>query len=556
MNEDTRSLYLAIIFSIAAIFLVNVFLPSSTPPVLEAEAIISEQAEVAPENISPSIEETSFEKTETIIEQDRRVDIDNSAISGSLRLKGARIDHILLKRHKETLDPNSADVELLFPGKTENAYYADFGWTSNVPNIKLPTSETLWSIREGSILTPDTPVILEWNNGQGLNFIRKISIDDNYMFNIENIIENSSNEPITLYPYGLISKIFDKSSSGRSVIHQGISGVLNGVLEEFKYKDLAKTKTFQTSGGWAGFSEHYWFSAFILNNKEEYNVKFSQLAENKFQADYIGAPIKLSSNDISISSVNFFAGAKEIKLLDEYAKQYQIPKFDLAVDFGWYYFLTKPFFYILDFLYEIIGNMGWAILLFAAILRLLMFPIANKSYENMSKMKKVQPKLQELQKLYAEDKQRLQVETMALYKKEKINPASGCLPMLIQIPVFFSLYKVLNFAIEIRHAPFVGWIKDLSAPDPLTISALLHIPVPSLLNIGVWPILMGLTMFMQQKLSPAPTNKDQARAMALMPLIFTFMLGHFAAGLVIYWTLSNMLSIIQQRFIMRKYQDK
>ena len=260
----------------------------------------------------------------------------------------------------------------------------------------------------------------------------------------------------------------------------------------------------------------------------------------------------IANGTVGTNTVKFFAGAKEIALLDKYTKSLNIDKFDLAVDFGWYYFLTKPFFYILDFLYHFIGNMGWAILLFAALLRLAMFPIANKSYESMSKMKKVQPKIQAIQEMYKNDKMRLQQEMMELYKKEKINPASGCLPMFIQIPVFFSLYKVLNIAIEIRHAPFIGWIKDLSAPDPMTISAMTGLPIPSLIDLGVWPILMGITMYLQQKLSPKPANKDQARMFALMPVIFTFMLGHFASGLVIYWTLSNVLSIIQHRVIMKK----
>ncbi|MBO7097928.1 MAG: membrane protein insertase YidC, partial [Alphaproteobacteria bacterium] len=281
-------------------------------------------------------------------------------------------------------------------------------------------------------------------------------------------------------------------------------------------------------------------------------LTLSNNGANNYQADFRGEPVRVAPNGSIVKTTRFFAGAKEIKLLDKYTKQDGIEKFDLAVDFGWYYFLTKPFFYILDFLYHLIGNMGWAILLFAALLRLAMFPIANKSYDSMSKMKKIQPKVMALQMAYKNDRMLLQQKTMELYKKEKINPASGCLPMFIQIPIFFSLYKVLNIAIEIRHAPFVGWIKDLSAPDPLTISVWSHIPLPSILDIGVWPILMGLTMWLQQKLSPAPTNKEQAKMFVWLPLIFTLMLGHFASGLVIYWTLSNLLSLMQQKMIMYK----
>ena len=357
-----------------------------------------------------------------------------------------------------------------------------------------------------------------------------------------------------MYPYALINKVYKPDNSSSNVVHEGMLGVLESSLKEFKPNDLdiGEKKEFETNGGWFGFGERYWFSAITLNKSTKNKVSFSRTAENTYQTDYVGTPVTIANGSVGTSVSNFFAGAKEITLLDNYTKNLNIDKFDLAVDFGWYYFLTKPFFYILDFLYDLIGNMGWAILLFAALLRLAMFPIANKSYESMSKMKKVQPKIQAIQELYKDDKMRLQQEMMNLYKKEKINPASGCLPMLIQIPVFFSLYKVLNIAIEIRHAPFIGWIKDLSAPDPMTLSAMTGLPIPNLLDLGVWPILMGITMYLQQKLSPKPANKDQARMLMLMPIIFTFMLGHFASGLVIYWTLSNVLSIIQQKAIMRK----
>ena len=326
-------------------------------------------------------------------------------------------------------------------------------------------------------------------------------------------------------------------------------------MKEIKNSSLnaqGEREEFKTNGGWVGFGDRYWFSSLVLGNNQNAKVKFSKTAENTYQIDYLGAETNVAPGSIGTQNIRFYSGAKEIKLLDNYTKTYNIDKFDLAVDFGWYYFLTKPFFYILDFLYHIIGNMGWAILLFAALLRLAMYPIANKSYESMSKMKKVQPKMLEIQERYKDDKVKMQQEIMNLYRKEKINPAAGCLPVLIQIPVFFSLYKVLNISIEIRHAPFIGWIKDLSAPDPLTISVWSHLPIPGILDIGIWPILMGISMYIQQKLNPAPTNKDQARVFALLPLIFTFMLGHFASGLIIYWTLSNLLSIIQQKAIMRK----
>lgn len=550
MKEEMKGLYLAVLLSLVIIFITNHFFPAKpivhkeTPAV---EAVINKPVEKAQETIS----ETPLEVSD-VLNQDARVEIKNAVLRGSIRLKGARFDEILLEKYKLTLDENSSDVELFTPSKTAAPYYAELGWLPENNKTKTPNNDTLWTVK-GKELTPQSPITLEWNNGQGLKFIRRISVDNNYMFNIEQTVENNTSTNVTLYPYALINRVQSQASS-TSVVHEGLIGVVNSTLKEVKFKDLdeKEKEDFKTTGGWAGFTDRYWFSAFIMDNNQAATVKFSNTAKDTFQADFVGEPINIAAGTIGTNNVKMFAGAKEIKLLDTYTKQYNIPKFDLAVDFGWYYFLTKPFFYILDFLYNFIGNMGWAILLFAALLRLLMYPVASKSYESMSKMKKVQPKVKDLQEKYKEDKVKLQQETMELYRKEKINPAAGCLPMLIQIPVFFSLYKVLNISIEIRHAPFIGWIKDLSAPDPMTIAAITHLPIPSLINIGVWPILMGITMWIQQKLNPAPTNKDQARMFAMMPIIFTFMLGHFASGLVIYWTLSNILSIIQQKAIMKK----
>lgn len=561
MREEMRGLFLAIVLSIVAIFITNRFFPGKTVPAA-APAVTEEaplpqtplpQEKIKTDEFIAAADTAEIMASAEAVRQDSRIHIKNASLTGSIRVKGARFDNLLLEKYKQTLENDSPDVELFAPAKTAAPYYAEFGWLSSDSSLRMPDHNTVWTVRGGE-LTPETPVVLEWNNGQGLKFIRKISLDADYMFNIQQDIENDTGRTVTLYPYGLINRKTENANPSASVVHEGLIGVVDNNLKEIKYKDLIdeKAKEFKTAQGWAGFSDRYWFTAFILEGQNQNTVKFSATGKQNFQTDYVGAPVTAAPGSVASNSVKLFAGAKEIKLLDKYTQSLNIPKFDLAVDFGWYYFLTKPFFYILDFLYNFIGNMGWAILLFAALLRLVMFPIANKSYDSMSKMKKIQPKIKELQERYGNDKMKLQQETLEMYRREKINPAAGCLPMFIQIPVFFSLYKVLNIAIEIRHAPFIGWIKDLSAPDPLVLSTILHFPVPSLLDIGVWPIIMGITMYVQQKLNPAPTNKDQARMFALMPLIFTFMLGHFASGLVIYWTLSNILSIIQQKAIMRK----
>jgi len=548
MKEETKNLYMAVILSVLIIFGVNHFFAPMPQTPKQTQA----QPQTAPVIEAQSLKnEGSVLSLDEALKKDDRVKIQTPALTGSIRLKGARFDFLDLSKYKQTLEPNSPNVQMLQPAETETPYFAEFGFLSQNPSM-VPDASSLWASNEAK-LTPQTPVTLKFDNGSGLIFTRQISIDENYLITISDNILNNTSQTTELYPFGRISRTYKTNEKSRSVVHEGITGVIEGSSKEIKLSEIKenKPKTFEGKTAWLGFSDRYWFTAFILDGSKENTLTLSKVGNGTYQTDFRGEVMRIAPYSSVQNTVKFFAGAKEIKLLDKYTKD-GIQKFDLAVDFGWYYFLTKPFFYILDFLYKLIGNMGWAILLFAALLRLLMFPIANKSFESMSKMKKIQPKIIGLQNTYKNDKLLLQQKTMELYKKEKINPASGCLPMFIQIPIFFSLYKVLNIAIEIRHAPFIGWIKDLSAPDPLTISVWSHIPLPSILDIGIWPILMGLTMWLQQKLNPAPANKDQARMFALLPFIFTLMLGHFASGLVIYWTLSNILSLIQQKTIMHK----
>lgn len=556
MKDELKSLSLAIFLSFVVIYSVNYFFGINKKSIVQQQ--ISQTEKNAEKAQVQLVEETTalsseIKDEEAIIAEDKRLSFQNGTVLGTIRLKGARFDDLDLIKYNASLDDEDTKVSLLKPAKATNHYFADLGWLSLDKSIELPSANSLWQ-SDDTELSRSKPIYLTWSNAEGIKIIRKISLDENYLFTIEDTIENESNKEIEVFPYALINRNMKNFTASRSVVHEGMSSVINNTLKEFKYTDLDKgeKKTFETKGGWLGFSDRYWFVSLILENQETANITFKNNDGENYQIDYLGQRIIIPADKSATYTYRFFAGAKEIKLLDSYTKNNSISKFDLAVDFGWYYFLTKPFFYILDFLYGFLGNMGWAILLFAALLRLCMFPIANKSYANMAKMKALQPKLNDIKKKYGDNPQLIQQATLELYKREKVNPASGCLPMLIQIPIFFSLYKVLNISIEIRHAPFIGWIKDLSAPDPMTLSQMLHIYVPGFIDIGLWPIFMGFTMWMQQKLNPTPVNKDQAMMFALMPVFFTFMLGHFASGLVIYWTLSNILSIIQQKAIMHK----
>jgi YidC/Oxa1 family membrane protein insertase len=515
-----------------------------------------------------------------------RVKIDTPRISGSIALKGARIDDISLVQFRDTVDPTSPSIVLFSPSDTADPYYAEFGWSSAAGgNMKVPDQSTVWQQEGSNALTPSTPVKLAYDNGQGLVFHRTIAIDDHYLFTIKDDVSNSSGAPVTLYPYGLISRGGVPPVSGYAILHEGFIGYLGDQgLQEFTYKNVdggnplpdkpaSKGTAFSNvTDAWLGITDKYWAAALLPETSQTLlNAHFSSGGtQRRYQADYMLPAQTVAGGATASVSSRLFAGAKEASVVGinfpiggfgGYNQQLGLNHFDLLIDWGHFYFLTKPMFLALDFFYHLVGNFGISILLVTVLVKLLFFPLANKSYASMAKMKSVQPQLAALKERYPDDRMKQQQEMMEIYKKEKINPIAGCLPVALQIPVFFSLYKVLFITIEMRHAPFYGWIKDLSSPDPtnlFTLFGLLHFDPTQLplfghyLALGIWPIIMGITMWFQMKLNPAPPDPTQQMIFNWMPLIFTFMLAGFPAGLVIYWAWNNTLSVLQQSFIMRR----
>ncbi|MBT5458730.1 MAG: membrane protein insertase YidC, partial [Rhodospirillaceae bacterium] len=489
-----------------------------------------------------------------------RLTLNSPRLRGSIQLKGGQIDDLILADYRETLDPESPNITLLSPAQGAKSYFAQFGWSSSDRSIVLPNDNTLWTANN-TTLSPKRPVTLSWNNGQGLIFSRTVALDDNYVFTVTQQVQNNSDKAVTLFPYGLISRSETPETLGFFILHEGLLGVFDGQLKELDYDDLQDSGKIEqpTKGGWLGITDKYWLVALLPDQKAQLQTAFRHTLDakkiDKYQVDYLGAGQILSPRGTVAVTNRLFAGAKEVNLLDDYLEKLQIARFDLAIDFGWFYFLTKPIFYALEYFYRLLGNFGLAILLLTVIIKLLFFPLANKSYKAMSRLKLLQPKMVALKDRYGDDKAKQNEAMMRLYKEEKVNPAAGCLPMLVQIPVFFALYKVLFVSIEMRQAPFYGWIQDLSAPDPTSMFNLFGlIPwgPPEFLLIGAWPLLMGITMFLQQKLNPAPADPMQAKIFMMLPIVFTFMLARFPAGLVIYWAWNNVLSITQQWVIMRR----
>ncbi len=562
MNPDTRNLIAAICLSMSVLIGYQILFGEPT------RQNVKKEQQLVDKNNEPSIElpkdnNTSLTEVTKKTRNIDRINIINDELQGSISLLGARIDDLVLKKYRKTLDPESDQIRFLKKIDEREPFFIQFGWSSPNKN-KVPNGNTVWKGSKSS-LDPNNPVTLTWNNGEGLKFSQIISIDDNYMIKVIQKVKNETNNSVNLYPYGLIRRSGEPKTTDFFVLHEGPLGVFDGSLKEHSYSDLKETgqkgmsiKT-EENGGWIGITDKYWMAALIPDQNTNSNFTFRYVNNSaSYQTDFLGELSKIPANgEIEIVS-RVFSGAKKLNLLDKYEEDLKIKNFDLAIDFGWFYFLTKPFFYALSWANNILGNFGLAILAITVVVKIIFFPLANKSYKSMARMRVLTPQLQQLRERFGNDRQKMNMEMMALYKREKVNPAAGCLPILVQIPVFFALYKVLFVSIEMRQAPFFGWIKDLSALDPTSIFNLFGLLpystdfLPDFLNLGIWPLLMGATMVLQQRLNPKPPDPVQAQIFAWMPVVFTFLLATFPAGLVIYWTWNNLLSIAQQWIITRK----
>ncbi|MEX6724593.1 membrane protein insertase YidC [Parapedomonas caeni] len=557
---NNKNLILAMVLSVLILVGWDYVFPQPKPaaPVATAPAATTESATA--DSVPGATEPADRVRPRAVVlTESPRVAIDTPKLKGSIALKGARLDDLMLTRYREAVEKDSANIVLLSPAGTAETYFAELGWSAAGTGLAVPDRNTVWSA-DAATLTPEKPVTLRWDNGQGLVFSLTFAIDKDYMFTVTRTVENRSTGPVALAGYGRLSRGSIPKHQTFAVLHEGPLGVFNGTLEEEKYADLVEDGpvNYDSTGGWLGMTDHYWLTALVPDQKAQFKATF-RAPDGRYQADFLQTPLTIGAGARHSDTVRLFAGAKEVALIDRYEKQYGIALFDRAIDWGWFYFLTRPIFFVLDWLYKLMGNFGLAIIGLTVIVKAIMFPLANKSYASMNKLKLLQPKMKELQERYADDKQQQQRAIMEMYQKEKVNPLGGCLPILLQIPVFFALYKVLFVTIEMRHQPFFGWIRDLSAPDPLTpvnLFGLLPFTPPSFLAIGILPIIMGVTMWLQQRLNPAPVDPVQQKVFAFMPIIFTFILAPFAAGLVVYWTVNNVLSILQQWVLLKRHANE
>ena len=587
MTSEQKNLFLAIGLSLVVLLGWNYFYGAPKMDAARQAAQTASQQSSLPNATtgtapaanpgSPSLASVPGEPAQVIRTREQalalspRISIDTPALTGSIALKGGRIDDVSLKNYRETIDPKSPMIVLLSPLGSENPYYAETGYVGAPgANLALPNANTVWTANTQK-LTPATPVELSWDNGQGLVFRRTISIDDRYMFAIKESVDNKGAQAASVFPYALISRHGKPKTDGYAVLHEGLLGIIgDSRIIELTYdgveKETKATKLVEGTSGWLGFTDKYWATAIVPAQDEPFKARFSangpQGTNRIYQTDLLEDVHTIAPGaSADVTTTRLFAGAKEIQAIDGYQVQYGIKNFDLMIDWGWFYFITKPLFKLIDLIYKWVGNFGVAILIVTVLVKTVFYPLANRSYLSMAKMKAAQPEMTAIRERFPDDKQKQQQELMELYRREKINPIAGCLPVVIQIPVFFALYKVIFITLEMRHAPFFGWIHDLSAPDPTNLFNLFgllpfdptHLPmIGHFLAIGIWPLIMGVSMFVQMKMNPEPTDPVQKQMFTWMPVLFTFMLGTFPAGLVIYWTWNNTLSVTQQYFIMKR----
>lgn len=552
-GPDIKNLMAAIILATAIMFGWQYFYERPRLAAVEAQQKV-EKEKVAAAASAPSTKVSTA--TEEATDSAPRIRINTGTLHGSISLIGARFDDLTLARYRETLSEDSPEVKLLDRASTADAYFVELGMLSGDQDVKLPDARTRWQSSDTE-LAVGKPVTLTWNNGAGLSFTRTIEVDEHYLFTVTTRVKNTSASAAVLYPYGLISRNHPRDAKDDMLLHEGPLGVINQVLEDTSYKSLREdgAKTFKNAQGWIGITDKYWLTALLPGADDHFTAEYKYFTRGTFdayQADMRAAALNVPVGEEATTTMRVFAGAKLVSILDHYRDTYQAPLFDRAVDFGSLYFLTRPIFLLLSYFYGIVGNFGVAILLLTCVIKALLFPLAHKSMIAMARMKQLTPKMIELRERYKDDKMRMNQEIMGLYKREKVNPASGCLPILLQLPVFFALYKVLYVTIEMRHAPFFGWIHDLSAVDPtniFTLFGLIPWTPPSFLHIGVWPLIMCATMVIQQRLTPKPADEIQAMMMNWMPYVFLFMFATFPAGLVIYWAWNNTLTIAQQYYI-------
>ena len=577
MNDQNKNLILASVLSFIVIITWFILFPPPEPVTRDIE---NTQQQAEESNLAPNADTENAPLIETgeteIAVEAERIQIENELLTGAISTQGGRIDQLSLKKYRNTISEDSDIVTLLSPVGKPEAYYAAFGWAPAV-GIKpdqVPDPNTIWTVVGNNILTPSSPISLVWDNGNGVKFMRKISIDEKYMFTVEQGIENNSGSEISLRPYGLLRRHGEpQDMKNFFILHEGIIRMSDGELSEEDYGDIADLPILEKEGthaervevqnsGWTGFTDHYWMTTLIPDQSSSFRSTTKYFAaQDIYQVEAVMPSTVIADGTSTSISTQLFAGAKEWDTIRKY-EQAGVTGFLDSIDWGWFFFLTKPMFAVLHWLNVIIGNMGWAIIGLTLIIKAVLFPLAYKSYASMAKMKELQPEMEKIKERVGDDRQKLQQEMMGLYKKEKVNPASGCLPILIQIPIFFSLYKVIFVTLELRHEPWFGWIRDLSAPDPSTILNLFGLlpwanpttpgDILAIISLGILPILLGISMWLQQKLNPAPTDKTQAMIFAWMPWVFMFMLGTFASGLVIYWIANNTITFIQQYLIMRR----